>query len=513
MNGIIYTRVSSKEQVVDKTSLASQEKECLALARKNEVNVVEECIFREEGESAKFADRTQLQNMLEYVRTHKDKVEVLYIWKIDRLSRNLGDYYGIKVALSKYGVRIVSVTEPIEDDPVGRFLEAILAAAAQFDNEIRAIRTVTGMRIRVEQGGWPHSAPIGYVKKDRRVVPDPKFAPIITDILTKFSAGGMGLAEVARYAFEKGVQTKSGKPKSTDAIKAILKNSMYAGFTKNKLTPNMTKGLHSPLVSPEVIQANIDIIDGVKRNYELKGDDLYPLKNILLCSNCGKSLTASTPSNHQKIGYPIYQCNRSTCRKSVTGKRASIGIDTAHEDFRAVLRALGPLDDGIAKLYKELVIKAWNDQYCQSLNNIEVLNKKINEYQLLRFKTNEKFISDKITESDRDMQYKVIDSKLEGSKADLEIATQYLEVNESIIDNAMQFITNPELFWNRSSTSVKQMIQLLLFPNGVVYDFETGYGTFEKLDSYLLLQKMTDKSVKVSDLVAATRIELVTSSL
>jgi len=111
------------------------------------------------------------------------------------------------------------------------------------------------------------------------------------------------------------------------------------------------------------------------------------------------------------------------------------------------------------------------------------------------------------------MEFMMEVTKLEGFKADLEVATQYLEVNESIVDNAMQFITNPELFWNRSSTSVKQMIQLLLFPNGVVYDFETGYGTFEKLDSYLLLQKMTDKSVKVSDLVAATGIEPVTSSL
>jgi DNA invertase Pin-like site-specific DNA recombinase len=162
MNGIIYTRVSTKEQVIDRTSLASQEKECQAFARKAHVTVKEECIFREEGESAKIADRTQLRNLLDYVRLHKGEVEVLYIWKIDRLSRNLGDYYGIKVALNRYGVKIVSATEPIDDDPVGRFLEAILAAAAQFDNEIRAVRTVSGMRARVMQGGWPHSAPIGY---------------------------------------------------------------------------------------------------------------------------------------------------------------------------------------------------------------------------------------------------------------------------------------------------------------------------------------------------------------
>ena len=139
MNGLIYTRVSSKEQI-ERTSLATQENECQALARKQDVKIIEECIFREEGESAKVADRTELQKLLTYVREHRGKVEVLYIWKIDRLSRNLGDYYGIKVALSRYGVKIISVTEPIDDDPVGRFLEAILAAAAQFDNEIRALK-------------------------------------------------------------------------------------------------------------------------------------------------------------------------------------------------------------------------------------------------------------------------------------------------------------------------------------------------------------------------------------
>jgi DNA invertase Pin-like site-specific DNA recombinase len=513
MNGIIYTRVSSKEQVVDRTSLASQEKECLAFARKSNATVLEESIFREEGESAKFADRTQLQNMLEYVRTHKGQVEVLYIWKIDRLSRNLGDYYGIKVALNRYGVKIVSVTEPIDDDPVGRFLEAILAAAAQFDNEIRAIRTVTGMRIRVEQGGWPHSAPIGYMKKDKRVVFDPNFGPIIKDILIKFSGGGYTLADISQYAFDKGIHTKSGRPKASDAVKRILQNPMYAGFTKNKLAESMTKGLHKAMVSPEIIQANIDLISGNKRNYSFQGDDLYPLKNILHCSNCGMKLLASQPRSHTGDYHPMYHCNRKTCRRAVTGKRASIGIDKAHEDFRRVLRALKPLDTGIAKLYKDFVVKAWNDQYKNSIDNIARLNRDIESYRDLRQKTNEKYIGDKITEADRDMQYRTIDTRLSVLENDLEETTQYMHLNESIVDNSMQFIKDPELFWNRASTSVKQMIQLLLFPNGVVYDFETGYGTFDKLESYLLLQKMTDKSVKISDLVVATGIEPVTSSL
>lgn len=132
-NAIIYIRVSSKEQL-EGTSLESQEKECRKYAKKHGLKIAENALFIEKGESAKYADRPVLQDMLKYVKDNKNSVDTLLIWKIDRLARNLGDYYGIKVALARYEVKIISTTEPIEDDPVGRFLEAILAAAAQFDN-------------------------------------------------------------------------------------------------------------------------------------------------------------------------------------------------------------------------------------------------------------------------------------------------------------------------------------------------------------------------------------------
>lgn len=512
MNGIIYTRVSSKEQVEGHTSLSTQERECQAFASKNDVVVTEDRIFREEGESAKAINRTELQNMLNYVGKHKKDVDVLYIWKIDRLARNLGDYYGIKVALAQHDVKVVSVTEPIDDDPVGRFLEAILAAAAQFDNEIRAIRTVGGMRATVQQGRWPHQAPIGYMKRDKRVVPDPRYAALVTDILTRFSEGGYNLTAIAQYAFDKGIKTKSGRAKSTDAMKLMLKNSIYAGYTKNKLVNEVIKGLHKPLVSIEIIKKNIDIIDGTKKNYVIQGDDLFPLKNILRCSNCKGKLTASRPKG-QGGRYPLYHCNAKTCRKSITGKRASISVDKAHEDFRRILEALTPLDDGIEKLYKDLVLREWNRQYANSMDTVAQLNRQLEDFGSLRQKTTEKFIADKISEEERDMQLKTVDGKIALLEEDLAIAKQYMEVNKEIVDNAMLFITEPAIFWNRASTSVKQLVQLLLFPNGVVYDFETGFGTFKKLQSHLLIQKMADKSAKNPNLVAATGIEPVTLGL
>lgn len=228
------------------TSLENQEKECKAFARKSEVPIPDSHIFSDRGESAKFADRPELQRMLHFVKENKDKIDILYIWKIDRLARNLGDYYGIKVALNRYGVRIISVTEPIDDDPVGRFLEAILAAAAQFDNEIRAIRSLTGMRMRVEQGEWPHDATIGYKKVNKRVVIDPDLGDIVRDVLIEFSTGTYSVAAISRYAFEKGIKTKSGKPRAHDAMSKMLKNLFYTGYTRNKLSEKIIKGRHTP---------------------------------------------------------------------------------------------------------------------------------------------------------------------------------------------------------------------------------------------------------------------------
>ncbi len=509
MNGLIYTRVSSKEQI-ERTSLATQEAECQALARKQGALVPPDRIFREEGESAKVADRTELQRLLEYVRENKGKVEVLYIWKIDRLSRNLGDYYGIKVALSRYNVKIVSVTEPIEDDPVGRFLEAILAAAAQFDNEIRALRTIQGMRTRVEQGEWPHDAPVGYVKQDKRVVIDPKFAPIITDLLIKFSEGGYNYTDISRYAFSKGLITKSGKAKSTEAIKDILRNYFYAGYTVNKLARQPVKGRHEALVPLEIIQKNRAIIDGIVYNYSLQGDDLFPLRGTLLCTNCNKYMTASSPRGRSGQGFPSYHCSRPTCTKKVTGKRASQSTTIVHEDFRQLLKALKPLDDGIAKLYKNIILRVWNDQFGKTLESIRDLEIRIAREELYKTKINKKFIEDKISEEEKDLQTAATTAKLTNLQADLEELNKYKNQNESIIDNAMEFISDPEIFWNNSPTPVKKMIQKFIAPDGLPYDYETGFGTAIQLESYLLIQRIAQKGDPEISLVAPTGLEPVT---
>jgi hypothetical protein len=289
---------------------------------------------------------------------------------------------------------------------------------------------------------------------------------------------------------------------STDAMKKILQNLIYTGYTKNKLATKVYKGLHPALVDEETIYKNIDIIQGAKKTYTLRGDDLFPLRGTLLCWNCNHPLTASSSKGRTDY-YPKYHCNKATCQKKVTGRSAGGDSDIAHKRFREALEHLQPLT-AIERLFKEIVLRAWNDEHGQAVDNAKRITDEIDYYRNLRKSTNEKYIMDKITEEDKNAQIVTIKQKIEDLEDERIEADQYVKEKERIIDDAMSFIKTPDIFWNRANTKIRQDIQLLLFPNGIAYDFETGFGTAEKIKSYLLIEKIADKTAKNSDLVNLT---------
>ena len=77
----------------------------------------------------------------------------------------------------------------------------------------------------------------------------------------------------------------------------------------------------------------------------------------------------------------------------------------------------------------------------------------------------------------------------------------------------MQFIDDPETFWNHADTSVKKLVQRFIAPNGILYDTGTGFGTMREIGSYLLIKKLASEEAKNHTLVALTGIEPVTLGL
>src|SRR6266568_7989982 len=185
---VIYVRVSTKEQAErgddpEGYSIPAQRLACRRKADALGAEVVEEYIDR--GESAKTADRPELQRMLERLKARD--IDYVIVHKVDRLARNRVDDVTIGLALRAAGVQLVSVTENIDDTPSGKLLHGIMASIAEFYSQNLASEVIKGSVQKAKAGGTPYGAPIGYLnirqvvegREIRTVVPDPDRAPLV----------------------------------------------------------------------------------------------------------------------------------------------------------------------------------------------------------------------------------------------------------------------------------------------------------------------------------------------
>ena len=341
MNGIIYCRVSSKEQI-EGTSLESQALACQEYARQHHIDILK--TFVERGESAKFADRTQLLEMLAFCGERKERIEQLLVWKVDRLARNVGDHFNIKASLLKLGVRVVSVTEPIDAKPEGKLLETILAGFAQFDNDIRAARTVQGMRRKIQEGIFPWQPPLGYKgaaqpgsKKTEPDVPDQPAFGILQQAWNEFATGAYTKAQIRRMLDQRGLRNRQGNPLSSQIIDHIFSDSFYAGVIGDPWSNEDHMGKHLAMVSGETFAAVQRVIFG--RNRSLPHRSLrpeFPLRSFVRCANCEEALTGSFSRGRSRI-YPYYHCHRRNC-----DQHGYYALDEVHEEYAQFLYEVSP---------------------------------------------------------------------------------------------------------------------------------------------------------------------------
>ena len=121
VGAVIYVRVSTKEQT-ENLSLPTQLRACEEYCRRQGYEVLTR--FHEEGESAKTTERTQLQALLKYCRTHKGKVHFVVVYNLTRFAREKYDHFALRALLKSLGISLRSATEPIDDTSTGKLMKA-----------------------------------------------------------------------------------------------------------------------------------------------------------------------------------------------------------------------------------------------------------------------------------------------------------------------------------------------------------------------------------------------------
>ncbi|MEA1872574.1 MAG: recombinase family protein [Chloroflexota bacterium] len=129
MNCLLYARVSTDKQAQKELSIPAQIAAMKEYVKRNGWHVIGH--FIDEGESAKTADRPELKRLIQHCKDEKN-VNVVLVHKIDRLAKNLIDYATIKAILKQKGIKLVSVSEPFDDNPIGHLLENIIASISEW---------------------------------------------------------------------------------------------------------------------------------------------------------------------------------------------------------------------------------------------------------------------------------------------------------------------------------------------------------------------------------------------
>lgn len=155
-----YLRVSTKEQArtgggAEGYSIPAQRSACQLKSAQLGAMIHQEYV--DAGESARSANRDQLQEMLRDIRTIKPDFVIVH--KIDRLARNREDDIAINLHLRKHGVKLISCCENIDDTPSGKLLYGLLAEIAQFYSGNLAQEVMKGSVRKAEEGGTPFRAP------------------------------------------------------------------------------------------------------------------------------------------------------------------------------------------------------------------------------------------------------------------------------------------------------------------------------------------------------------------
>ena len=248
----VYTRKSSEEGLeLEFNSLDAQRESCEAyvVSQRAEGWVLVPDHYDDGGISGGTLQRPALQRLIADIE--RGLVDVVVVYKIDRLSRSLMDFARLVTLFEANHVTFVSVTQAFNTTTsMGRLTLNVLLSFAQFEREVSAERIRDKFAASRARGMWMGGrVPWGYRLENKRLVIDEPAAATVRSIFTRFVALGSATILAKELASE-GVRTPSGKAVDKGVIYRLLSNRVYVGDAVHKGVAH--PGEHEPIVSRDL---------------------------------------------------------------------------------------------------------------------------------------------------------------------------------------------------------------------------------------------------------------------
>ena len=325
----VYSRVSTDEQASGNySSIESQIDTCkhyIEIQKDNDWQFI--ASYTDPGFSGKNLERPGIQNLIEDIKLAK--VDVVIVYKIERLVRSIKDFYKLWDIFKAHNVAFVSATQQFDTSTaIGNLMLNILLSFAQFERENTSEKTRDKMKQRAILGKWHGGwVPFGYdYNKETK-----KLAINKNELWAVKKSFGMFIedrkpSEIANFLNVKGFRTKSrlvttkngnnkevgGNRFNEDFIKKIILNHIYKGFVH--LGGEEFKGEHQALVSPQIWEKANKLMKPItpRKIIYAKDEHIHLLKGLLKCGECGSMLTPYPAGKKDKNGNPYlyYACGK-----------------------------------------------------------------------------------------------------------------------------------------------------------------------------------------------------------
>ena len=482
-----YTRVSTEEQTLG-ASLENQRIAIQRYAKQNNIDIVG--WYTDAGISAKTAHRPELRKMLTDIARNKGKIDHVVVYNVSRISRNITSFSNdIGLIMAKCGVTLRSTQEMLDESPAGKFMLNIALSMHQLDNDIKSKTVKDDMALLASYGWWMSQAPIGLKLKPiftGELTKDGKkkyhntleiddtnnIGENIRFLLNRFSEGNMGPAELVKLAHKIGVNGKNRKPITLNTILGVLRQSAYAGYNTSKKLVNgeLTKIKDfDGLISLETFNKNQRILSGNKKVLVINDNTVYPLRKLLICSDCETRIRSSAPRGGSGKRFPRYHCT--------TKGHGSISTGEMHQLFVNFLEEITP-NEGTIRLFKEIVKRTTARKLGDTTKQLAKCREEISEIDKKLVDILDALLEGKIDVEEKDRYTEALMLK----RSDLHREIDELELNqnlsESTIEYVCNFITKPAKLWKDANLETRQAFQNMMFPNGLHFNIkERKFGT------------------------------------
>ena len=371
----IYTRVSTTIQI-EGYSLDAQKARMKAFAEYNDYEIVGE--YEDAGKSGKSIEgRAEFNRMLEDIKSGKDGVSFVLVFKLSRFGRNAADVLSTLQVMQDFGVNLVCVEDGIDSSKdAGKLMISVLSAVAEIERENIRVQTMEGRIQKAREGKWNGGfAPYGYQLENGQLIINEEEAKAIRIIFDQYVHTTTGANGLAKYLANHGIykiQRQNGKSPLFNAalIRKIIKNPVYCGKiaygrrktekvhgTRNeyKLVEQddylLVDGLHEAIIPEDLWhEAQVKALAQAKKYERIdRGNEtkIHLLSGIVKCPICGAGMYGNKSIKHKPDGskykdFYYYGCKHRTMTR---GHKCDYKKQI-HEEL---------LDDAVAEVIVKLV--------------------------------------------------------------------------------------------------------------------------------------------------------------